>query len=335
MEYSSYDPLKDALNRSRNAALLLGAGISVKNGIPGGYKLFLEFGQENQPLLNRHHLLDRWEVANSSKDWRLHKQSVDEIISVFPADEGFQETLLHWIMAYPAMQGEPSDEHAVFVTLWLKRKFRHLITTNWDFLLEHQIETLYDTAYLDPFEPAELTLTDGSSFHVEPEALFYMDPLDGDDFAWNPRWDIVANDRDLVELERWGRPIWKIHGSPFFLSCSLCRGINRWKRSVDLHVGEACPEHPHVPLQPEIIFWGYGVDTMYPKVWQTLKRRLSRCDLILVSGFSGSDTYLKSFLEGHPDVWLVNPNPDEWDPGKLSFISDKATGLTRELLSFL
>jgi NAD-dependent SIR2 family protein deacetylase len=243
--------------------------------------------------------------------------------------------LLHWIMTLPAMQGEPSDEHAIFVALWLKRRFRHIITTNWDFLLEHQLETLYDAAYLDPFEPAELNLTDGSSCLIAPDELFYLDPLGGDDFAWNPRWDMVVNDRDLVELERWGRPVWKIHGSPFFLSCPLCRGVNRWKRSSDLLVGEACLENPAVTLQPEIIFWGHGIDTAYPKVWQTLKRRLSRCDLILVSGFSGSDTYLKSFLERRADTWLVNPSPGEWDVDKISFIQGTSTDLTRELLPLL
>jgi hypothetical protein len=341
-------PLSDvlsAIDQSRNAALLVGAGISIKSGIPGGYQLPIQFGQKHPALLKRFGLQDEWNAANSSNDWAVQATFVDSLVYAFQNSPELQQAMLAWLMKLKPMKGVFSNhkhkkhnyslDHAIFVLTYFKRLFKHLITTNWDFLLEKpiDIDLYYDRAYENPFETVEFTLSNGRSCHVEADQLFYLTALDDDDYFWHPRWEIVASARDVATLARWKRPIWKIHGSPFFLACSECGGYNRWKHLHPAKVGDPCPVHPHIPLVPEIVFWGQGIDLADPIVWRALKARLRRCDLIVVSGFSGAgtDRYIREVLEAHGNTWLVSPDLGDWDQTKINYVnaysSDLAIGL--------
>ena len=188
-----------------------------------------------------------------------------------------------------------------------------------------------------PFEPVSTTFGTGSTATIEAERLFFLNPLEGDDFFWHPRWDIVANRSDLKNLERWTRPIWKIHGSPFFLTCPQCGGFSRWKRVEPLTVGDPCPEHLEETLKPEIVFWGQGIDTADAMVWQRLKGRLQRSDMIFVVGFSGSgsDVYLRSVIEENPNAWLVNPGPGAWDTNRVNHVTITASEFANTLIEEL
>ena len=333
------EALLDALERSENAALILGAGISYPLHIPLGYALPMKFGEAHLALLEEVGLDDIWRKAastparRSKQKLRREKEFVDAFALVFERAPRLQETMLAWLQNYPAMQGvsqDPNcDPHAVFVLAWLRRVFRHLVTTNWDFVLEQQLDSIYEEAYTgSPFEPVEWSLSDGRGCKVEADSLFFKEPLDEDEFFWNPRWDVVANESDVAELRRWRRPLWKIHGSPFFLACPQCRGINRWKRTHDLHIGDVCPHHASERLAPEIIFWGYGVDRAYPLVWHALHTRLQRCDMVVVAGLSGGDTYIKDALQRQSNVWIVAPSKGEWDLRRVRFVSAYASDLS-------
>ncbi len=339
----SMTALLDELEQASNAALIVGAGISYPLGIPLGYDLPMQFGAQHPALLTQFGLTSAWQKANATpkKHWikraEREKAFVDAFAAVFATAPLLQETMLSWLQRHPAMAGTDSDPHGVFVLAWLRRVFHHLVTTNWDFVLEQQMDTLYGQAYTgDPFKHVSFVLSDGTSCEIDAEQLFFAERLDGDDLAWNPRWDIVANEYDLAGLERWSRPLWKIHGSPFFLSCPQCRGINRWKRLGDLHIGDVCPEHPTQKLVPEIIFWGHGVDRAYPQVWHSLRARLLRCDLILIVGLSGGDTYLRDTLERHSNLWIVAPSRGAWHVRRTRFVqayaSDLAAGLVDRFL---
>ncbi len=323
------------LQSARNAALVVGAGVSAGLGIPLGYEMPIKFGQTHQALLNNLGLRKVWETAAATTQWPQQHSFVSALVEKFDKSIELQETLLSWLMGYPAMQGKASDLHAILALSWLSQVFHHLITTNWDFLLETQLDMVYEQAYTgDPFQPVEVQLLTGQSILLKAEHLFFQEHLDGDDYAWNPRWDVVANQRDLIAIQRWTRPLWKIHGSPFFLACPQCSGINRWKRQEDLHVGDPCPEHAHEHLTAEISFWGQGIDTAYPAVWNRLKARLRRCDLIVVSGLSGtgSDAYIRLAIEKHPNAWLVNPTEGAWNVHQMHFVEAGVQELTAALL---
>ena len=134
-------------------------------------------------------------------------------------------------------------------------------------------------------------------------------------------------------MNRWSRPLWKIHGSPFVLACPRCGGHTRWKTSTPLEIGQPCPAHPDQRLVPEITFWGQSIDVAYPRVWKTVKARLQRCDMIVGCGFSGSgsDIYIRRVIESTPNAWVVNPGPGAWDTTRIRFVegyaSDLAAGL--------
>lgn len=230
------------------------------------------------------------------------------------------------------MGGGASDDHLILVASWLHRKFRPLITTNWDLLMESQLEDMYDSAYGgDAFEPVAMSLESGDELPIRGDQLFFMEELDDGEFAWNPRWDIVVNPRDLTELSRSARPIWKIYGSPFFLACPKCRGINRWKRVNDLHVGDPCPEHPEEILQGEIVFWSETLDRAQRPVWNALRRRIKRSDMIVAVGFSGHDTYIRDVVETCENVWVVAPDPGAWHGERVNYVRAYGSDLATEL----
>lgn len=171
--------------------------------------------------------------------------------------------------------------------------------------------------------------------HNRCEEAIFLEYLQNDDYFWRPRWDIVSSEFDLLNLERWTRPIWKIHGSPFFLACPRCGGFSRWKRTPQLQVNDPCSEHPDQKLVPEITFWGQGVDEAHPQVWRRVAGRLKRSDLVIASGFSGSgrDAYIREVIENHPNAWVVNPGLGAWNATRVNFIPATASELANLLLN--
>lgn len=343
--------LIDALNKSKNAALVVGAGISYDMNIPLGYRIPILYGEAHPDILKKHNLYVLWQQAVDANDvdkWRIEEEFVQVLVAAFMHSNELQQTFVDWLSDAEntnigSMSGTTSDIHAALVIAWLKGMFRHLITTNWDFLLEYQVDSFYhppknlEGIYPDPFDPVTHLFTDGRSVSIEPHHLYFLNPKYEDDFFWEARWNIVAKRTDLKNLERWTRPIWKIHGSPFFLTCPQCGGFSRWKRQEKLTVGDPCPQHSDETLKPEIIFWGQGIDTVDALVWKRLKARLQRSDLIVVSGFSGSgsDVYIRSVIENHPNAWVVNPNEKYWDTSKVKYISAYASDFTDALIEEL
>lgn len=51
MPSATISRLADSLAQSRNATLLLGAGISIPNGVPSGYELATRFGEAHESEL--------------------------------------------------------------------------------------------------------------------------------------------------------------------------------------------------------------------------------------------------------------------------------------------
>lgn len=334
----SLSNLADNLKKSKNAVLVVGAGISYTTGIPLGYRIPMEYGEAHQDLLKEHSILSIWQKANEEKGKTretFQEQFVVEFIDVYLNSTELQQTFLDWLSELEAMSGVKSDIHAAFVIAWLNRVFKHLITTNWDFLLEYQIEAIYEEAYFDPFASITYTYGNGKTSKLPSDRLFFLEQLDAEDYFWHPRWDIVAQESDLENLNRWSRPVWKIHGSPFFLACPACGGFSRWKHTNKLTVGDPCPTHAEHLLQPELTFWGYGIDNQSPAVWKRLKGRLKRSDMIVVCGFSGagSDAYLRTKIEEHPNTWVVNPDAGEWDRSSVNYIKGTASDLANMLIS--
>lgn len=334
--------LANALRIAKNAALIVGAGISYGK-VPLGYGVPFLYGKDHPDLLKKYGLEVTWQQAESATDdsnkWLYQEKFVQYLVSKLTNSIELQQTFVDWLSASEnehihAMAGGASEVHAAFVLTWLKRGFKHLVTTNWDFLLEYQVDAIYEEAYLAPFEPVEFAFSGGQTTNIEAERLFFLSPLDGDDYFWHPRWDIVAGHSDLINLQRWTRPIWKIHGSPFFLACPQCGGFSRWKRVEKLTVGDPCPKHREESLKPEIIFWGQGIDKAAPLVWKRLTERLQRSDMIVVSGFSGagSDVYIRRVIESHPNAWIINPDEKNWDVNQVKYIPAYATELADMLI---
>lgn len=329
--------LVEALAGAKNAALVVGAGISHDMKIPLGYEIPMLYGEEHPHLLKKYGIDAAWQQAKEAADddkWRLEERFVQSLVDVFMHSLELQQTFVDWLSKFKTMSGASSDIHAAFVIAWLNRVFKHLVTTNWDFLLEYHAEAIYEESYLMPFEPVSYTFDGGQVATIPAERLFFLDQLDGDDFFWHPRWDIVTSRSDLKNLQRWTRPIWKIHGSPFFLACPKCGGFSRWKRVEKLTVGDRCPEHPDEVLKPEIVFWGQGIDTADAMVWGRLKGRLKRSDMIVACGFSGSgsDVYLRSVIEEHSNAWLVNPDSGAWDTDRVRHVPVVASELAGILI---
>lgn len=334
--------VREVLKKSRNAALVLGAGISYDAGIPLGYQLPMQFSKAHQSLLKKLGILDVWQ--NAVDDDNLQKQFVEEkLASSFSFSPELQQAFLDWLISYQpstgnhtgkhVFVGKSSDIHATFVIAWLMRIFKHLVTTNWDFLLEWHLHTLYDASFGD--EPLSYTFDNGLTSVIKASNLFFLDPLEGDDYFWSPRWDIVSHSSDLLNLKRWTRPLWKLHGSPFFLACPQCGGFSRWNNSIEvgIKVNDPCRKHPDEKLIPEIILWGQGIDKPHPQVWNRLKGRLERADLIVVSGFSGSDEYIRNVIESHHNAWVINPDRGDWDVRQVNYVEGTASELSDLLMT--
>ena len=329
--------LADALNKSTNAALVVGAGISHDMNIPLGYKITMLYGENHPHLLKKYSLDAVWHqarIATGKDKWRHKEHFVQMLVTAFMHSIELQQTFLDWLSKFRTMSGAASDTHAAFVISWLQRVFNHLITTNWDFLLEWHLDAIYQDSYLAPFEPVSYQFDNGSRCTIEATSLFFLDSLEDSDFFWSPRWDIVANTSDLPNLKRWSRPLWKIHGSPFFLACPKCGGFSRWKLTTALEVNDPCPEHPDEKLVPEIVFWGQGIDQAHPQVWQRIRGRLKRSDLIVASGFSGSgsDVYIRNAIERHANAWVINPDTGSWNTSQVNYVEAKASELAEMLI---
>ncbi|MBN2503429.1 MAG: hypothetical protein JXB38_21815 [Anaerolineales bacterium] len=334
------------LEFAQNAALLLGAGISYDWGIPIGYRLPMNFGKHNPKLLHKHHLYDLWETANTRA---AEERYTKALVNAFRSSEVLQSALLQWMNKQPAMLGynpeiksKQPDDHLIFDIAWLKGIFNHLITTNWDFILESYLYYIYWEAYANPFMPTHLQLNNGVEIEIDYALLFFNDLLNEteteDELMSTPRWDIIARDVDLPRQKAELHPLWKIHGSPFFLACPLCSGVNRWKLEIDkLDIGDPCPSHPDHTLGPEIVFWDEQIDHAPRQVWEALQAELSKTDIVVVCGFSGSggDEYIRSVLESHPNTWLVNPDIGAWNPKSINYIKGTGTDLAKALSPLL
>lgn len=325
MSTPSLNDLVHALEGGRNPMLVLGAGISVANGIPPGYALPAQFVRE-EPGFFAPALVD---AATSNGPF------IEDFVRAFVSNPALQEKFLDWLSGFPSMAGQESMHHEVFAVSWLNRIFKHVVTTNWDFLFEWQVDQIYDQAYSgDPFEPVVVPVQ-GVDLRIDADRLFFAEQLDGDDVAWNPRWRIVVNNRDLPDTERWSRPLWKIHGSPFFLACPKCQGVNRWHRESPVRLGDPCPDHPECVLVPDILLWQQGIDRADGKAWHALKSRIVRADLIVVAGHSGGDTYLRRAIEDQGNVWVVDPRAGCWDLSRIRHVEATAVELATSLLPLL
>lgn len=321
------------LEQATNAALVLGAGVSMPCGIPAGPWLPFEFGAEHPGILTEARLVNVWERADATGRRPEAEVFSAALIGELRNSEPIQAAFVDWLAKYPAFAGVAHDDprgdaHRAFVAAWLQGRFRHLVTTNWDFILEAEVDAVYDLAYSgDPFDDVRYANAAGTEWSIPSSELFQVEPLAEDEGALNPRWDICSSALDLPELRGWSRPLWKVHGSPFFLACPKCRGITRWRRQEDLSVGDPCREHPDQRLVPELVLWGTGVDDAHPLVWQFLAEQLRACDLVVVCGHSGSDDYLRRELAGHRNTWVINPSPDRWADEPVRYVEGDAAEL--------
>jgi hypothetical protein len=343
------DALILQLKSAKNAALLLGAGISKVWEVPPGYGLLIEFGKNNTDILREYNLYNLWKTAKESESPETQKHYTDELISTFCSSKSLQRSLLQWMNKQPSMLGynlentnKQPDDHLIFDIAWIKGVFQHLITTNWDFILESYLDYLYWEAYnVIPLLPTPISLNDGTVIEIDYALLFFYELLNKmeteDELTTIPRWDIIVSDIDLPRKVKDIRPLWKIHGSPFFLACPLCSGATRWKREIDnLGIGDPCPEHPDQVLEPEMVFWEEQVDHASPQVWEALQAELHAADMIVVCGFSGGDKYIRTVLESHPNTWVVNPdfNP-RWNSERINYVNGTGTDLAKALLPLL
>lgn len=348
-----FDALRDRLASASEICLLAGAGISVPL-VPAGPQLPLDFGASHEALLQEHELAAAYATARAAapEDNDPAWAFAEQLVAKAGGDRDLLNAWAAWLETVPALSGidaagQLSPVHQVFALAWLSGRVRHLVTTNWDFLLEQPVAELYDQHYEqgDPMAAVEMTVW-GRSFSVDAEDLFYPEPLDGDklteggEAAWNPRWDIIANDHDLARLRPGDpdvetRPVWKIHGSPFFLTCPRCMteggGVTRWQRPSAAAHGTACPTHPDEVLRPEMVLWHDRMDVAWPHVWERLVETLTGCDLVVACGFSGSDEYIRKVLEEADNTWVVSPSLGRWVPDRVCWTDANAESLARLL----
>lgn len=330
--------LEIELKSSRKTALITGAGISRHMGVPLGNQLLMLFSDSNQAVIKEIGLESKWHQAVDNKEQELIY--VSSFVEQYQARIALQRNFIEWLLKNPDkgiqnISGASSDIHAAFVISWINRIFTHLITTNWDFLLEYHIDKLTNLEvspeeFRSPFDPAEYIFSSGKKTAIEAENIYSLNPRESDgsfdDFFMEARWDIMSSNSDLERREEWTRPIWKIHGSPFFLACPECGGFSRWKWVKELTIGDPCPQHPENILQPEIILWGQGLDTVAGKIWKVLATQLQETQLLVVCGLSGSgsDKYIRDVVEAHPNAWVVDPYIGEWNQDKVHYVNASA-----------
>ncbi len=331
------------VKKSKSASLILGAGISHPR-IPAGYTIIDQFAKAHTDLLQKYGL----EILESSSNANS-RTFVDHFSALFKSTPEIQNAFLEWLSVGTTdlqinMSGVPSDIHASFVIAWLNGLFKHLVTTNWDFLLEFQLEKLYEPDHLPdgsfphPYDdPVSYTFSNGKQCWIHPASLYSLNAVDQDDFLWEARWTIMTSESDLENLYHWTKPIWKIHGSPFFLACPQCGGFSRWKHVNKLKIGDPCPDHPEQHLVPEINIWDKRLDKPSRPVWKRLKERLKRSDLVVVCGLSGtgSDSYIREAVEDHSNAWVVDPKIGVWNSQKITYIPYGAKELSDALIGIL
>src|SRR5437868_6745931 len=128
MTHGTLEALSEEV-RQKRGTLLVGAGASMDFGIPGGYRLAIQFAEANRHILSPA-LADALDRALNDRG----KEFAQKLVDAFRVDFALQETMTSWIERYPKMNGGQSDDHTIFTAGWLRRLFSHLVTTNWDFL---------------------------------------------------------------------------------------------------------------------------------------------------------------------------------------------------------
>ena len=198
--------LREAIKESKTAALLLGAGISVSLKIPAGYEIPIRFANTHPGITKEHNLKILLQKANTVKDYASEGAFIRGFVKSFKESQHFQRAFLDWLHAseqFPAMAGVKSDTHSAFVISWLKGIFSHLVTTNWDFLLEYQIDALYhsnseiDGKPLDPFDAVPYSFKSGKKATVESEELYF---LNLQKTFLERRWNLMSHRPDLKNL---------------------------------------------------------------------------------------------------------------------------------------
>ncbi len=134
----------------------------------------------------------------------------------------------------------------------------------------------------------------------------------------------ISDSRDLLwfnknkkyitvnENNKYIRPIYKIHGSPFYLQCPICHGPTRWVQS-ELNLTE-CKVH-NSPLSYRFLV-EEKVDVIDLKLLEHVSHIMQKADVIFVIGYSGNDLYLQDLISNYPSKSIVvSPHaktPERW-----------------------
>jgi len=228
----------------------------------------------------------------------------------------------------------PTWAYSIFALAAVTQTVDLTITTNWDLLLERQIEWLYQIG------------KDRDYFNVSPEQLRqypgapYSSCWDAGDYyeiELGKGLRVVFTDNDLANVHGSETIIYKLHGSPFHLYCPKCVGSSRWKKVPSgVSFAEArCSIHRHQKLDFQVVLPNEGIDRANPLVYEYVEEQIKQSEVVLCVGYSGRDYYLRNLLEGHPNIWVYTPSPAFWNTGKVKWVKATATDLAKSLSSFI
>lgn len=246
------------------------------------------------------------------------------------------------------LTGRLSFIHFVFSIMWLKGMVQNIVTTNWDLLLEYQIERIYDSAYNKKQPFGEIGLVTSvyrrlpgwsrsiaGQLRIDAGQLFFESRLDHNSLFWQPRYEVVYDDRDLSTTSKNSKALYKLHGSPFFLLCRECEPYERWRPFSREAYDKRCPKHPSRKLIPQITLPQEQIDKPHPGAWNRVKNILSNSKVVIVVGYSGRDLYAKDLIEGLETVHVFNKSLGNWNERRICFHKSLTEDLVMEMASFL